>query len=447
MRFIITGVITWSCFVATNNVPAASYALRPQALVPANISAKTDSLGFAWDISQQGSVDDGTNDCFDGALVLQINGQNFSPQKPMMTADGSQLVLAGMAGAMKVTRHIKVDVAQAMVRYVDSVTNPSNKTQTVAFLLYSNMGGGPNPWVTDQGTPVTGALGKKESALIAFEGPSNGRPSVVFFLCGARSKVKPTIAAANGNDDMRVTYSLTIRPGKTVSILHTAAQRNFQAVPDPKTMAAFLKPIRSRKFISDVPANIRRTIVNSGGSYYGGYGGGPVDFSMAASVGIEPEAADVLAFGEVTRLRGSAVCDALAIKNRYGKQNLELADVAAIVGHRRLGKFSRVYLRDGQVISGELEVRGLSFTENTGVEIDLSLDGLDRLVLHRSPEDGKPAAGAQAYVATYQGDRLAVAYQENVVLGLATPWGPVRVPLDDVDWFQPPDGGQPSTLR
>jgi hypothetical protein len=133
----------------------------------------------------------------------------------------------------------------------------------------------------------------------------------------------------------------------------------------------------------------------------------------------------------------------MLLETRFGKQQLELDNVAAIIGNRRLGRGARVFLRDGQVLSGALKIQGLRFTENTGPEIELSAETLDRLVLRSSPDDGRPVEGVHAYVETYQGDRIAVAYDERLQVGLITPWGVLRVPLDEVFWFQPAESGFP----
>ena len=43
-------------------------------LVQANFQQKMDSRGMRWDIRQDGQVNDGQGDCFDGGLLLQVGG-------------------------------------------------------------------------------------------------------------------------------------------------------------------------------------------------------------------------------------------------------------------------------------------------------------------------------------------------------------------------------------
>jgi hypothetical protein len=440
LHFTIRCGLILALLVAIIDQGAGRVTAQPK-LIPARFRQDHDSMGFRWDIYQNGSINDGTNDCFDGGLILHVNGQQFQPIQQLMTADGSEFVLSSKIGTIDVTRRVKLHPKLAFVRYVESFTNSGRVPAALTVLIFSNMGGSPSAVSFDSGRPAIGQLGKKESSVVYFENPGSGRPSAMFYLAGTRSSTRPQVMSAQNSDDLRFTYALTVPAGKTVSIVHAVAQRRFAAIPDPKAFAKMTKPLRARTFLRDLPAALRRTIVNTGSAVYGG--GGPVAFSIAVALGIEPEATDILAFGEETRMRGITACDKITLKSRFGTQTLELDQVAAIAGLRRLGKTSRVYLRDGQVLSGELQLQGLRFTENTGVEIKLDAPSIERVVMRATPDDGKPTDGAQAYAETYEGDRIAVAYAEDVTIGLATAWGKVKVALDEVSWLRPPESGQP----
>ena len=92
MRSVVLSAVA-TLLLATSAARCPAVSPPAQRLVPAAYGARTDSQGFSWDINQQGSIDDGTNDCFDGGLILTVNGQQFQTQQSQMTADGSELVL------------------------------------------------------------------------------------------------------------------------------------------------------------------------------------------------------------------------------------------------------------------------------------------------------------------------------------------------------------------
>ena len=63
-------------------------------LSPANFNHQTDSLGFRWDVTQMGSINDGTNDCFDNGLVLRMGNNHFQCRQPQMSAANNEFVLS-----------------------------------------------------------------------------------------------------------------------------------------------------------------------------------------------------------------------------------------------------------------------------------------------------------------------------------------------------------------
>ncbi|MGH7200151.1 MAG: hypothetical protein ACREJB_06070, partial [Planctomycetaceae bacterium] len=196
------------------------------------------------------------------------------------------------------------------------------------------------------------------------------------------------------------------------------------------------KPFESRKWTSDLPRDIRDALINGGRSGFGSFS--ELDSLVTLdSLGVTPGSADVLAIGEQTRLHGTAALGAVALETAFGPVEIPIEDVAAIVGEKRTGGKGRVFLRDGQVITGRLVIEDLRFTMNTGLELNVDPAGLDRLVMHASPADGKPQADAFATLETLEGDRLALARSPELLLSAKTPWGQREIPLDDVLRLEP----------
>ena len=412
-------------------------------LVPANFTHKTDALGFRWDINQSGQVNDGTNDCFDGAMRLTVNGRQFNASQPQMTADGSEYVLGASLSGIHVTRRIKVDVAASAVRYVEILKNTGHAPVTVSLAMTSNLGSSCQAVVTNSGAPNARALGPRDSGILATHAPGQSRPSVAWSLAGGASHVKPTISIQN-NYTFVFTYSLSIPAGKTSAIVHTVAQRRFAGTPDPKTLAVLFKTFESRAWTKDLPREVRSCIVNMGRSGLGA-GAMPSLAKVLEGLDLVRGVADVLAFGPETRLAGTATCDSLTVKTRHGRVTVPFEDVAAVTGRRRGGR-SRVYTRDGRIYAGEMETTGLRFAMNSGPALELTVDGIDVLVTRAEADDGRPKEGARAAIDTFDGDRLTVIpTREGVApqLTLVTPWGRRRVTLDELRWIRPAEGEVP----
>jgi len=411
---------------------AVAQPLAQQALVPANFRQVTDAQGFMWDVTPNGSINNGTGDSFDGAEVMEINGNSFQPQRPpMMTPDGSEYVFTANVGNLQVTRRVRVDLKASAVRYVELVRNPTPSPATASLTFATRFGSNQaQALVTDTGTPATGVLGRKDTGIVAFVPPNNMQMSVVFHLGGARSKVKP-VMRSDQNMRFMFTYSLSVPAGKSVAIVHGIAQRRLVTPPDAKAAAGLLKPFSDRKWLADLPRDLRRVLVNAGGISFGMLGEG-MSLATLESLGVEPGPSDVLAVGHTTRLHGTATCTSVAIETRYGPVKIPFDDVAALVGRRHSSARPRVFLRDGQVYGGNLQVEGLKFTMNTGLPVALSADNLDRLVLHVRPDEKDPPAEVFAVLETIDGDRLALVRGEAEPVTVTTPWGDRRISLEEV---------------
>ncbi len=308
--------------------------------------------------------------------------------------------------------------------------NPSKTAITTTAMYNTQLGSGTcNGVLTDHAAPAGVALGKKDTGIMAYSANTR-QQTVLFHLAGARSKVKPAISN-NSNAHFVFAYTLNVPPGKTVSVLHGLAQRRLGTPPDAKAAAALFKFFSERDWVRDVPRDVRRTIVNLGGIGFGGwdFSGGMISLE---SLGVERQATDVLAVGEMTRLHGTASCSRLSVESRYGTKEIPFEKVAAVVGLKHPSRKSRLFLRDGQVIAGKIATEGLHFTMNTGMEMDLAADKLDRLVLHAAAEDGKRQTDVVVMLHTVDGDCLALVRGDEQTVTATTPWGEREVSLEGV---------------
>ena len=357
-----------------------------------------------------------------------------------MTAGGNEYVLTARMSNLEVTRRIKVDLSSCAVRYVEVLRNLGSTPVTATLALKTQLPRGPSQGLfTDTGAPAGTSLGKKDSGLVVIGKSPNQQLSLLFHLAGARSKIKPTIQNQN-NYRFTFTYSVTVQAGKTASILHGIAQRRLAAMPNPKAAEALFKPFAARGWTRDLPRDIRRSIVNLGGAGFGGFADAGSLVTLE-SLEVERQAADVLAIGEQTRLHGTASCRTFAVETRFGTLKLGLEKIAAIAGQRCTGGTPRVFLVDGQVLNGRIAAEGLQFTMNSGLQLTLEVENLDRLVMRAGPNDGKPADSVAAMLETTDGDRLALLQGTASLepggaeqkVAVTTPWGDRQIALDEIE--------------
>jgi len=401
-------------------------------LVPANFRQQADGMGFRWDIGPRGEVMSGTNGCFSSGLMLSVNGSYFHAQRPMMTADAREYVLSQTTSGIIVTRRILVDSARSAARYIEVFQNTQNRQMQVRAEIRTRLGDACQQALTNRGATFTGALGKKDIGIVTIG--RYKRPCVLFLLTDPKSKIKPTVTNRR-NYEFRFTFNLTLQPNGTASIVHYVAQRRGVT---PANVAVLFKPFHKTRLIKpEVPRELRKTVVNFrlapgiGVEFVPGRLLQPV-VDLAESLDVERGKSDVLVIDEAARLSGEVSCGGLKVDTAYGKAEVELEDVALLLGGASTGRAMRVYLRNGEILAGQVEAEGMKLKTTGGMEIDLPPGRVNALVMHAGPGDGKPPKGAVAFLATHSGSRLALSGDRPIAFDAATPWGPLSVKLDEL---------------
>ncbi len=442
---------------ATACLAALLLALGPDAAAKEKLSPlaagqmnRSDQLGFNWDPNNQGVIRDGTNDCFDGAMNLRVNGGDFrASQPPMQTKDGLEFVLAGAIGDIGITRRVRLDLAKGAARYVEVLHNKSRRAVTVTLEVKSMLGSSCQTVVTDLGRGVlNGALEKRETGVIAVHG-GGSRPGVLFQLRTARSKVVPQVSVQN-NRTFAFTWVVKIGAGKTAAVLHSVAQRRWNGPPVGKLLQAEFKPFLDRKWAAGLPSAVRGALVNHQGS-----GGGAAALTKAVAADtqikevaqaydVERGAESVVLIERDKPLKGTVVGETVTVQTRLGEATVDFDEVAILLGGANLGRTMRLYLRDGEVLAGEVVAEGLVFSTKAGLEIPLDPTGIDALFLPATKDDGKIKEAADAFLTQLDGTKLALAKGADGQLDAVTPWGDLVIPLGHViriDYMREPVPG------
>jgi hypothetical protein len=187
---------------------------------------RTDGTSFLWDILEDGSILNGTNDAYDGGLVHQ----GFPPFFSADTEQDQREIVIGPADlfGLSVTRKIFVPTDQGYARFLEIVTNtgaaPTNYTVAIdtnlgsdSFTQLIGTSSGDNNFDTDDDWIVTDDVdgGSDPTMLHVTAGPGGAqRPSSVFF---------------DTSGFLFASYDLTLDPGETKIVMHFAAQNSNQA--------------------------------------------------------------------------------------------------------------------------------------------------------------------------------------------------------------------------
>jgi len=214
----------------------------------------TDGGGYRWDFQYYGNVYQGTNYAYCGGLYCQVNGNNVMAQGNAGWAnkDGDEFEIGPWANSdLRIWRRAKVFKDQALARWLEIFENPTASDVTIPIQIYTNTN-----WTIIEQVFASGK-GSFDDADECFITRTQGgsAPAVFHYVADRKAKVRPTITV-QGNQ-IYVRYSLTVPPRQTVVLCHFESQNT--SVDDLKKL---MKSFRPAKAMRDLPAGIRKLIVN-----------------------------------------------------------------------------------------------------------------------------------------------------------------------------------------
>ena len=223
----------------------AAAATAAEVLTEADMTPFTDSQGMVWDIAQDGQVQDGSNDCFDGGLRANLPGRGWNCEKQQQTSDGQEYVLSGKAGNLEYTRRIRIDMPRAWIRYLEILHNPTAKAVPCTLELQTNLGNNAQMFSTEGKAFAGGPLAKGNLGFAAIQQQGQNRPCVLWLVGDGQGALKPGVTSQGGRN-MRARWMMTIPPKGTITLMHMMAQR---ATLNPTQLADALKPVWRRSLV------------------------------------------------------------------------------------------------------------------------------------------------------------------------------------------------------
>ena len=216
-----------ACSVIAILAAGSTHAQCPPASPEATL---VDASGFSWDISNNGSIIDGSN-AFDHGMMLKVNAIFFPNQVSYATElAGRQLVFGpAVMGGLAVTRKVFVPTGDAWARFLEILHNPTASPITVPVRVETNL-------ASDALTTVTGS-GSGDAVYtigdhwVATDDTvdGGGNPSVNHNYWGDLAIVPPssvgtTVFSCSGTQGVFAEFTLTIPAGATRALLHFAGQ-------------------------------------------------------------------------------------------------------------------------------------------------------------------------------------------------------------------------------
>ncbi len=372
----------------------------------------TDGAGFRWDIQYYGTIGQGTNYAYSGGLYLQIDGSSVhSNGRGWANAAGDEVEIGPFSrNNIRIYRRIKVYKDQGLARWLDIFENPTDKNISLNIRVYSNTN-----WTigNQRFSSGKGRFTEKDYAFITQTQGGNA-PAVMHYVCGARSKVRPTVNVQN--NQLFVNYSFVI-PARGTSVLCYFESQNNSA----DALAKLMKTLRPYKLLKDLPPAVRKMLINMPTS--SGIGG--VELTRS-------ESSDSVMTTHGDPVYGQIENQSFVLETLFGPMTLpakQVLGMAAIPGEER---HFRVLLAGGQIIAGAVDANDkLKLTMPAGGNLAVPFHDIQQCSYRISPERPEESLSASPMMILRTGDR--VEFQGSAVaLRLRTRHGTIDLKADDL---------------
>ena len=407
-------------------------------LVQARYTKVTDALGFIWDVNSSGGITRGSN-CFMSAFSLMIDGDSGSSSSAMMSADGQEYFISGNMNGISFSRRVRVDLKDSYCRFIETLTNGTGEARSFAFAVRARLGGRLQANGLDSGERDV-PFDERDAGIIIGGSPAATppRPAFAWMLASRGAKIRPTVRIEQSTY-VTATYPVSLAPGASVTFVHAAAQRTLPANPNAKARAELFVPMTSPRLLADLPVKDRKGFANftpAAADDDGGAGPGLAALqALLEASGITRDKSDALMVEPGAVITGKITGSDITIGTEFGKSKVPFAEIAAIAGGGGVGRSPRVFLRNGEILSGAVSAEKFSMTAGSGLSLEIDLALIHLLSLAKDAPDGKPPDVAVALLTTQAGDCLALVPEGTSALDAATPWGTFPVPLGEIASF------------
>jgi len=416
--------------------------------VPRRFPRITDANGCRWGLDKNGVLQlsggpaQPTLSLFKQAGHLSVNGQAFETQEAATAPDESRVRLTGTAAGTPVVRDVWIDRERGGSRWADTFTNAKDEPLALKISL-STVFDQPVPAIHRvDGSPVPDdASEAAEPALGFLQNQPEGMSSAIILVGDPKIHGLAKWKGRKNADAHTFEWLLEVPPNASATLVSwiiqrpTLGQGEIKAALDPFVRNnRLLRPNLERVAIDSMANFPARGLIENdaiAGSADPGHVLAAVE-RFADDLGVSRGEADLYYMNAKSVLEGKTSGGALQMDSRFGSLTVPMDEVAAVQGGGGRGRWPRVFLRDGHVLSGALRLPDWKISGSKGWAITLNPDTLEALVLRVSPADGAAETAPQFLAQLTSGETLPVRLPADARLCFATPWGPLETPASEI---------------
>jgi hypothetical protein len=374
-----------------------------------------DEAGGRWDISNNGVVSDGTDDAYDGGMLLQVNGSSYPGYSTgRLSADGKEVEVGPWLNqGLSISRRVFVNAKSGYCRWIDIFENTTSADIGAAVQYYSNMG---DSTATVHSTSGGEDVAEKDWGAVTWGAAGSNRPAIVHIYGARGSKAKPAFQYTRGSDDIRYVMQLKVPAGQAVALCMFQAQRKPYAAA-----VKFLDDFKVANELGLVPPGLRKIIVNMTG---------PVTQSGQTNL-IRNDQADLVTTTGGDEIQGKIANKDYALKTVFGEVTIPAEKVLGLTAAARDKDRVNLVLADGQVVLGDWTNGPLLITPADGVEKKVAGRALKQAGYRITAGRPEQTSGSDPLVVLRDGQRLALD-PAKLALEFQSAYGKIKLPADAI---------------
>lgn len=416
--------------------------------IPDSLFQVQDQDGFFWQLTGNGALTSGETQYLQSGMNLLVDNVVFAPGEALVRAPGEGVskidaVFTENRKELVISRDVWIDTKRSGVRFFDSIKNTGANPVDVVVVLRTTY---PFGWQSlhDTGGDLLSSdpvlrLDENDNGLTVHFSPAEGRHDTLFLTGTDADGVEPVLQASTNSRELTFQYNLSIKAGETASLYHWMMQRNLQS---PASAAEVLPQFSQRNQLINPGVSSRQavSVVNFPRSAFPDETAAPSRLrellalnELMDQIGWHRRRTDAHWLGQTNQISGelSRTGSLTITGNEFGERVVPLAQIAAIRGSSGSGMKPFLYLRNGEVLTGDLAGAGFDWKVGESTK-SLSIDEIHLLLLGTEVSDGAPPAKATHFVKFSSGVILAVDGSSSEALDYTASWGEGQISLSEL---------------
>lgn len=416
--------------------------------IPDSLFLVQDEAGFFWQLTGNGALTSGETQYLQSGMNLLVDNVVFAPGEALVHSPGEGVskidtVFTETREGLTISRDVWIDTARSGVRFFDSIKNTGAKPVEVVVVLRTTYPFGWQSLHDSDGNLLSSdpvlRLDPDDSGLTVHFSPSEGRHDTLFLTGTNAEGVKPALGASTNSRELTLQYDLSLKAGGTASLYHWLMQRNLPS-PAAASEAFNLFSQRNQLINPGVSSLEAVSVVNLPRSAFPDETAAPSRLrellalnDLMDQLGWHRRRDDTHWLGQTNQISGelSRKGSLRIVGNEFGERDVSLDQIAAIQGNAGGGTKPFLYLRNGEVLTGDVADAKLDWKVGEATK-SLGMGDIQLLLLGTEVADGAPPKNATHFVKFKSGVILAVDGESSEPIDYHALWGAGQIKLSDL---------------